>query len=118
MTEAENPQYGSVAPDRLRSIVDRIERLEAERKALSSDINDIYGEAKSAGFDPEVLRADRAAQERACHGGGAGDLARRVPSGVGNGLMRTPPLPPLHRRPGGWPGAAAGERSAAPGRED
>ena len=45
-----------VAADRLRSIVDRIERLEEERKALSADVKDIYAEAKSAGFDVKVLR--------------------------------------------------------------
>ena len=44
------------AADRLRSLVDRIERLEEERKALASDIKDIYSEAKSAGFDVKVLR--------------------------------------------------------------
>ena len=38
------------------SIVERIERLEEERKALGSDIKDIYSEAKSAGFDIKVLR--------------------------------------------------------------
>ncbi len=48
---------GGVAVDRLRSLVERIERLEEERKALSSDIKDIYAEAKSAGFDVKVLRA-------------------------------------------------------------
>jgi len=47
---------GGLAVDRLRSLVERIERLEEERKALSGDIKDIYGEAKSAGFDPKVLR--------------------------------------------------------------
>jgi len=47
---------GGIAADRLRSIVDRIERLEEERKALSGDIKDIYAEAKSAGFDVKVLR--------------------------------------------------------------
>ena len=45
-----------IASDRLRSLVDRIERLEEERKALGSDIKDIYAEAKSAGFDVKVLR--------------------------------------------------------------
>ena len=45
-----------IAADRLRSIVDRIERLEEERKALGNDIKDIYAEAKSAGFDVKVLR--------------------------------------------------------------
>lgn len=47
---------GGVAADRLRSLVERIERLEEERKALASDIKDIYAEAKSAGFDVKVLR--------------------------------------------------------------
>lgn len=46
----------NIAGERLRSIVDRIERLEEERKALGSDIKDIYSEAKSAGFDVKVLR--------------------------------------------------------------
>ena len=46
----------SVVADRLRSLVDRIERLEEERKALSSDIRDIYAEGKSAGFDVKVMR--------------------------------------------------------------
>ncbi|MDA8050242.1 MAG: DUF2312 domain-containing protein [Rhodospirillales bacterium] len=47
---------GGIAADRLRSIVERIERLEEERKALGMDIRDIYTEAKSAGFDVKVLR--------------------------------------------------------------
>ena len=40
----------------MRSLVERIERLEEERKALGNDIRDIYAEAKSAGFDVKVLR--------------------------------------------------------------
>jgi uncharacterized protein (UPF0335 family) len=54
VTTEEKPT--NVAGERLRSIVDRIERLEEERKALGSDIKDIYSEAKSAGFDVKVLR--------------------------------------------------------------
>jgi uncharacterized protein (UPF0335 family) len=54
VTAEEKPT--NVAGERLRSIVDRIERLEEERKALGSDIKDIYSEAKSAGFDIKVLR--------------------------------------------------------------
>lgn len=49
-------QVGGIAADRLRSLIERIERLEEERKALGSDIKDIYAEAKSAGFDVKVLR--------------------------------------------------------------
>lgn len=47
---------GGIAADRLRSLVERIERLEEERKALVSDIRDVYAEAKSAGFDVKVMR--------------------------------------------------------------
>jgi uncharacterized protein (UPF0335 family) len=53
----DDPQVGGIAADRLRSIIERIERLEEERKALGSDIKDIYAEAKSAGFDVKVIRA-------------------------------------------------------------
>ena len=51
-----NEGHNSVAPDRLRSLVERIERLEEEKKALADDIKDIYTEAKSAGYDPKALR--------------------------------------------------------------
>jgi uncharacterized protein (UPF0335 family) len=54
-TQADDKSYG-IAADRLRSLVERIERLEEERRALAGDIKDIYGEAKSAGFDVKVLR--------------------------------------------------------------
>ena len=53
---SKEPETGGIAADRLRSLVDRIERLEEERKALGNDIKDIYSEAKSAGFDVKVLR--------------------------------------------------------------
>jgi uncharacterized protein (UPF0335 family) len=48
--------HNSDAHARLRSIVDRIERLEEERTAIGADIKDVYLEAKSAGFDVAVLR--------------------------------------------------------------
>ncbi|MGV4878549.1 DUF2312 domain-containing protein [Acetobacter indonesiensis] len=47
---------GGISADRLRSIVEHVERLEEERKALSGDIKDIYTEAKSTGFDVKVIR--------------------------------------------------------------
>ena len=57
MSEADAPaEVGGVAADRLRSIVDRIERLEEERKALANDIRDVFAEAKSAGFEVSVVR--------------------------------------------------------------
>jgi len=55
-TETNDTPTGGVAADRLRSIIERIERLEEERKALGSDIKDIYAEAKSAGFEVKVIR--------------------------------------------------------------
>lgn len=45
-----------VAREQLRSIVERIERLEEEKKAIADDIKDVYGEAKANGFDTKVLR--------------------------------------------------------------
>lgn len=51
----DTPTTGNIAADRLRSIIERIERLEEERKALASDIKDIRSEAKSAGFDVAVI---------------------------------------------------------------
>lgn len=56
---------GGVAADRLRSIVERIERLEDERRALGEGIKDIYTEAKSAGYVPKVLRNLIAERRRA-----------------------------------------------------
>jgi len=47
---------GGIAADRLLSLIERVERLEEERKALGSDIKDIFAEAKSAGFDVPVIR--------------------------------------------------------------
>lgn len=55
-TTTDSPHWGNVSADHLRSLVDRIERLEEEKKALAGDIKDIYAEAKSGGFDPKVLR--------------------------------------------------------------
>ncbi|WP_152659233.1 DUF2312 domain-containing protein [Gluconobacter oxydans] len=47
---------GGIAADRLRSIIERVERLEEERKALAGDIKNIFSEAKSAGFDVKVIK--------------------------------------------------------------
>jgi uncharacterized protein (UPF0335 family) len=47
---------GGIAGDRLKSFVERIERLEEEKAALTSDVRDVYAEAKSAGFDVKILR--------------------------------------------------------------
>jgi uncharacterized protein (UPF0335 family) len=52
----EDAAVGGIAADRLKSIIERVERLEEERKALAGDIKDIFTEAKSAGFDVKVIR--------------------------------------------------------------
>ncbi len=46
----------SVAQSQIRSIVERIERLEEEKKAIADDIKEVYAEAKSNGFDTKTLR--------------------------------------------------------------
>ena len=56
MTEESPARTHNIAMDRLKSIVERIERLAEERKALGSDIRDVFTEAKSAGFEPKVIR--------------------------------------------------------------
>ena len=47
---------GSVAGERLRSFVERIERLEEEKQVLAADIREVYSEAKGSGFDVKVMR--------------------------------------------------------------
>lgn len=47
---------GGIAADKLRSIVERIERLEEEKAALSADIREVYSEAKGSGFDIKIIR--------------------------------------------------------------
>jgi uncharacterized protein (UPF0335 family) len=45
------------AKDQLKAFIERVERLEEEKKALSDDIRDVYAEAKGIGFDVKALRA-------------------------------------------------------------
>jgi uncharacterized protein (UPF0335 family) len=47
---------GGIAADRLKSLIERIERLEEEKKAIAADIRDIFAEAKGTGFDTKVMR--------------------------------------------------------------
>lgn len=47
---------GGVAGDQLRAFVERIERLEEEKKVIADDIKDVYAEAKGNGFDVKILR--------------------------------------------------------------
>jgi len=47
---------GGIGAERLRSFVERIERLEEEKAALTADIREVYAEAKGNGFDTKVMR--------------------------------------------------------------
>ena len=49
-------EVGGVAGDRLRSFIERIERLEEERVTIAADIREVYAEAKASGFDPKIMR--------------------------------------------------------------
>ena len=47
---------GGIQGDRLKSFIERIERLEEEKAALASDIKDVFSEAKGTGFDTKIMR--------------------------------------------------------------
>ena len=49
-------EVGGIAAGQLRAFVERIERLEEEKKALAGDIKEVYAEAKGNGFDTKILR--------------------------------------------------------------
>lgn len=55
-SEADPQDVGGVAGKRLKSFLERIERLEEEKAGLADDIKDIYAEAKSVGFDTKTMR--------------------------------------------------------------
>ena len=47
---------GNGAADELRLLIERIERLEEEKKAIADDVRDVYAEAKARGYDPKTMR--------------------------------------------------------------
>jgi uncharacterized protein (UPF0335 family) len=51
----ENPM-AETTDDRLRLLIERIERLEEEKKGIADDIRDVYMEAKAVGYDPKIMR--------------------------------------------------------------
>lgn len=55
-SDGETADVGGVAGKRLKSLIERVERLEEEKKGLSDDIKEIYAEAKGTGFEPKVIR--------------------------------------------------------------
>ena len=50
------PDVGGIAVERLKSFIERIERLEEEKRGLSDDIKEVYAEAKGSGFEPKIMR--------------------------------------------------------------
>lgn len=46
----------NVSAEQLRQYIERVERLEEEKKGISDDIKDVYGEAKAMGFDAKIMR--------------------------------------------------------------
>ena len=46
----------SISAEQLRLLIERVERLEEEKKGIADDIKDVYGEAKSTGFDVKTMR--------------------------------------------------------------
>jgi uncharacterized protein (UPF0335 family) len=54
---AEEQPATRFAKDHLKAFIERIERLEEEKKTISDDIRDVYAEAKGSGFDAKALRA-------------------------------------------------------------
>ncbi len=50
------PDVGGIAGERLRSFIERIERLEEEKRTLAEDIKEVYAEAKGNGFDTKIMR--------------------------------------------------------------
>lgn len=50
------PDTSTVAGERLRALLERIERLEEEKKGIAADIRDIYAEGKGSGFDVKIMR--------------------------------------------------------------
>ena len=50
------PDVGGIAGAQLKSFIERIERLEEEKRALGEDIKEVYAEAKGSGFEPKIMR--------------------------------------------------------------
>lgn len=48
--------HNRATDDRLRLLIERVERLEEEKKGIQDDIRDVYGELKAVGYDPKIAR--------------------------------------------------------------
>jgi len=49
-------EVGGIAGEQLKSLIERIERLEEEKRVLGEDIKEVYAEAKGTGFEPKIMR--------------------------------------------------------------
>jgi uncharacterized protein (UPF0335 family) len=56
MAKKPNPGNNGVDGSHLQAFLERIEKLEEERRAVSEDVKEVYAEAKGTGFDPKVMR--------------------------------------------------------------
>lgn len=56
MTEGIGHNSEGIAGEHLRSFIQRIERLEEEKRTIADDVKEVYAEAKSTGFDPKIMR--------------------------------------------------------------
>jgi uncharacterized protein (UPF0335 family) len=50
------PDVGGIGGEQLKSLIERIERLEEEKRALAADIKEVYAEARGSGFEPKIMR--------------------------------------------------------------
>lgn len=56
MAAAKEGHNSSATDDRLRLLIERVERLEEEKKGIADDIKDVYDEAKAVGYDAKIMR--------------------------------------------------------------
>ena len=56
MADSQTDTDAQATDDRLRLLIERIERLEEEKKGIADDIRDVYAEAKAVGYDPKIMR--------------------------------------------------------------
>ena len=90
---AQSQPASRFAKDHLKAIVERVERLEEEKKAISDDIRDVYAESKASGFDVKASAHHRAAAQdgfkRARRAGSdPGDLHARAGDGEELKILR------------------------------
>ncbi|WP_026151806.1 DUF2312 domain-containing protein [Sphingomonas melonis] len=50
------PEGGNIAGEELRLLIERVERLEEEKKGIADDVKDVMSEAKGRGYDPKAIR--------------------------------------------------------------